>query len=444
MWGAIDRCVSDRVILLAGWLWFLVYAYPGYMSYDSSWQLSQARGIESINEWHPPVMAVMWRYLDDLVAGPILMLVLQSSLFLLGTFVVLRRAISPRKAALLAALLLVVPQNIVVLSVIWKDSQMAGFLIAGIACLFSQRRGWRVTGYVLIFLATAVRYNAAAATFPILVFQFGYGGSLRWWKRVGLACLVWVAMFVASQRVNALFVQQHTYPWPTASAPVDIAGIIRYSPHLDNDQLLRDTPGVPWHKTDKIQIRVRTWYRPEQQFLNVTQEPGQIFDYISTDADRAGITAAWKKLVLAHPLAFLHHRWEVFIATLDCRSGGAGGVFSEFLNPIYEPHLSHKASHSKVQQLWIDAMHWFDDTAMFHVALYFVLALALLGIGWRDRTSSVVLLSGLAYEAGLFLVAPAVDYRYSQWMIACTLLGGILVLAQRLRMRGTRHGSRLE
>ena len=89
-------------------------------------------------------------------------------------------------------------------------------------------------------------------------------------------------------------------------------------------------------------------------------------------------------------------------------------------------------------------MHWFDDTPMFHVALYFILALALLGIGWRDRTSSVVLLSGLAHEAGLFLVAPAVDYRYSQWLIACTLLGGVLVIAQRLRMRGKRHGSRVE
>jgi hypothetical protein len=42
-----------------------------------------------------------------------------------------------------------------------------------------------------------------------------------------------------------------------------------------------------------------------------------------------------------------------------------------------------------------------------------------------------VLLSGIAHELGLFAVAPAIDYRYSQWMVACALLGLVIATASR-------------
>jgi hypothetical protein len=429
--GSIDRWVTDRVILALGWLWFLVYAYPGYMSYDSTWQLAQARGVEPINEWQPPVMAVLWRYLDDIIAGPFLMLVLQSVLFLGGSYVLLCRVMRPRTAALIAVILLVVPQNITIMAVIWKDSQMAGFLVAAIAALFSAKRGWRIFGYVCLFLATGVRYNAAAATFPIVLFQLGYGGTWTKWRRLALACAAWVGLTVASFGANALLTERHMHPWPCGAAPVDIAGTIRYSPHLDNDQLLRDTAGVPWHKTDKIQIRVRTWYHPENQFLNVTEEPGQVFDYPGTDEQQAAITAAWKKLVFAHPWAFLHHRWSVFRAQLADNYAGAGGVYSGFTNDVYQDLLGHRAVHSKLQAAWVHAMEWFDGTPLYHVGIYFVLSILLLPLCRRDRLSALILLSGIAHELGLFAVAPAIDYRYSQWMVACALLGLVTATASR-------------
>src|SRR5512147_1784246 len=123
---AIDRVVTPRVILVAGWCWFLVYAYPGFMSYDSVYQLSQARCLEPMTEWHPPMMGVIWRYLDMLIAGPFLMLVLQSVLFLIGLSKLLGHVMSRRAAAITAVIVLLLPQNIIVMAVIWKDSQMAG------------------------------------------------------------------------------------------------------------------------------------------------------------------------------------------------------------------------------------------------------------------------------------------------------------------------------
>jgi hypothetical protein len=428
-----DRVVTDRVILVAGWVWFLVYAYPGYMSYDSAWQLSQARHIELRNDWQPPSMAWLWHLLDLIVAGPFPMLVLQSLTFVLGFRALFAHVMPKRAAAAVAVLLLLLPQNIVVMGVIWKDSQMAGFLAAGLACLLSERRWVRVAGYLFIFLASAVRYNAAAATLPIILAQFGAGGALPKWRRLALASAAWVGITVASFVFNGLLVEEHKYPWPTGAAILDIAGTIRFAPHYDNDELLRDTAGVPWHKTDKIQIRIRSWYHPENQFLNVTEEPGQIFEYPSTDAERAAITAAWKKLVFEHPLAFLRHRIGVFGAQLDCDAGGAGGVYADFTNPTYIDLLGHRAVHSWLQLRWVNRMHTFDGTLVFRVGLYFLLSIALLPLCRRQRLALIVLLSGIFHELGLFWVAPAIDYRYSHWMVACALAGAVILFVRRFR-----------
>jgi hypothetical protein len=426
----IDRLVTERVILVAGWVWFLIYGYPGYMSYDSAYELAQARHLEKMNDWHPPVFSILWRYTDALVAGPFPMLVIQSTVFLLGVRALLRRVLPGRAGAVVTVVLLLAPQTVVVLGVIWKDALMAGCLVAGIACLFSQRRPWRIAGYGFIFLATALRYNSAAATLPIILFQFGWMGTMPKWRRLALASALWVGIALAALLVNNHFVEERKYPWQTSVATIDIAGVIRYAPHLDNDQLLRDTPGVPWHKTDKIQIRVRTWYHPESSFLTVTTEPGQIFDYPSTDEQRAALTAAWKKLVFRYPFAYARHRLAVFDAQMRVDSGH---VWGEFTDPVYIDVLGHRAVHSTMQQAWLDAMMWLEGTIVFRTSFYFLIALALLPLCRRDRLAKVLLASGLVYELGLLVAAPAVGYRYSQWLVECTMLAAVMLFVRRYR-----------
>jgi len=52
----LRRIIVPAAILLAGCALFVVYAYPGYMSYDSAWQLREARS-GWLTDWHPPLMA---------------------------------------------------------------------------------------------------------------------------------------------------------------------------------------------------------------------------------------------------------------------------------------------------------------------------------------------------------------------------------------------------
>lgn len=429
----VDRLLTERVILVAGWVWFLVYAYPGYMSYDSSFELSQARHIEKMNDWHPPVFSLIWRYTDAIVAGPFPILVIQSVLFVIGVRALLRGLLPGRAGAIVTVAILLAPQTVVIMGVIWKDALMAGCLVCGIACLFTDRRPWRITGYVLIFLATAVRYNAAAATLPIVLAQFGWHSTLPKWRRLALASVLWVGIAVGSVLLNSYFVEEHKYPWQTSVAMLDITGVIRFAPKLDNDQLLADTPGVPWHKTDKIQIRARTWYSPRwSNFLTLTNEPGQIFDYPSNDAQFAAMTNAWKKLVFSYPLAYIRHRLAIFYAQLQIDDQL---VWGGFIEPMYIDVLGHRAIHSPVQELWVNTMARLEGTFVFRTSFYFILALVLLWLSRGDRLARVLVTSGLLYELGLLVAAPAIGYRYSHWLVECTLIALVMVFVRRYRAR---------
>ena len=123
----------------------------------------------------------------------------------------------------------------------------------------------------------------------------------------------------------------------------------------------------------------------------------------------------------------------MFLAELKFNGGGPHFIYSGIFDPIYDEELQHHELHSRLQQTWIDAMRWFGGTLMYQVSLYFVLSLVFLTMCRGNRRAVVVLASGLAHMAGLFALAPAIDYRYAHWMIACTLLGGVLVFATRFK-----------
>jgi hypothetical protein len=211
---------------------------------------------------------------------------------------------------------------------------------------------------------------------------------------------------------------------------LDITGTIRYAHRLDNDQLLADTPGVAWHKTDKIQIRARAWYTPYSNFLTLTQEPGQIFDYPTTDEQIAALTKAWKKLVFAHPFAYARHRLGMFYAQLKIDDGL---VWAEFNDPVFIDILNHRAMHSPFQRKWVEAMFWLEGTFVFRTSFYFWLAILLLPLCRGDRLTQVLLASGLLYECGLIVAAPAIGYRYSQWLVECVLLALVMTFVRRYR-----------
>jgi hypothetical protein len=398
------------------------------MSYDSGKQLLQARGLEPMSNWHPPVMAYLWRYCDLVVAGPFLMLVIQSVCLLAGMYLVLRRVLAQRAAAVAAVAILLSPPVLSPMGVIWKDSQLAGFLMLAIGVMISRRRAAQLAGCALVWLATAQRYNAAAATLPVLLALFTWDASHSRRRRYALATAAWIGITATSVLANDVLCERKEYV-AASLALLDISGIVRYAHDYRDEDILRDAPGVPWVRTDQIQRRTREAYHPTSNWLDLCGPTG-ILRYPSSDDQNAAVLAGWRHLIVKHPLAYLEHRFAVFFSELRLVHRHAFYLWASFSDsPETAQQLGGVGTHSWVQTAWISLVMMLSNTPVYWAWIYFVAAIVLLVASRRDPVALAVLASGICCELGLFIAAPAIDYRYSHWMVTCTIVGAVYRLA---------------
>ncbi len=411
------------MILGIGWVLVLAYAFPGYMSADSVSQLAQARGIEVLSDGHPPFMAMIWRGLEWICAGPFAMLVLQTGALLFGLDSILQRYVSRRTAALIAVLVLLFPPVLAPMGVIWKDSQMCGFAMLGIAVLAGGRMA---LGCAVLLAATAVRYNAPAAVFPVVVLLVRCAGG---WRRYAIALGVWLALTASAFEINIGLTQQEEHEWYSSLALHDIAGTLRFAPRCTGRQVERELAGVPLVAKAETQKHCRWQYQPTTHW-NLWHGERRIFDPPHTAAERDAVAAAWWAIITHHPKAYAKHRWAVFDKLL---AGPSMQVWGEFVENDYQRTLVMSANeHSGLQQWWLSLERWFSTTFLFHPGFYLVLAIALLPL-CRDRLGFAILTSGICHELALLPLAPSNDFRYSHWMIVCTVVGTVIVLVTRTR-----------
>ncbi|KAB2902106.1 MAG: hypothetical protein F9K40_07935 [Kofleriaceae bacterium] len=435
--------ITPRHILFAGWLLLFVYAFPGYMSTDSVVQLHQARtGVRT--DWHPPLMALLWGYLDRIISGPVLMLVLQTTLFFVGVFKLLARAFTPRVAALVTCAVVLFPPVVTTMAVIWKDSQMAAFFVAGTAAALSPHRRWRVVGWLLLGAAAAMRHNAPVAILPLAIFIVWTSSSRSRLLRVAIGVLASLAVGIGAMAVNSALTKKREYPWYGSLALLDVAGTTRYSaPRSDAEMqhLLRDTGLVVTediHRRTKLAYQPRTWWW-------LSHGDGRIWDYPTTKTQRLAIRRAWIDVVTDDPGAYWYHRRRVFNEVLGISKeepwSPVWWFFAE--SPEQAVGVGHNHSHSSYQRLLGEFFTERRNGPLFRVYWYFWLGWVLLGVAiWRRQALAVALLaSGLAYELTYFFLAPSPDFRYSHWMIACVVgvgfAGTTRVATELARRRGS-------
>ena len=441
---ARTRTIPPAAILASGWLVMLLYAFPGYMSFDSIAQLAQSRSNELLDN-HPPAMAVLWQYVEVFIEGPLGMLLLQSSALLAGVYLLLATRTTKRRAAVLAVAVMWFPPVLNTMSVIWKDSQMAGYLMLGTALLLSSRRGLRLGGLALIMLATAMRYNALAMTFPIVVLLFSWNPLHRWWKRYAISIAAWFALTIGSSMGSSALADHHAYMWHGSLALLDLTGTLRFSEPMTDAQLgptLAGTPlKVPDHFQDHAKAHLDPRASPTDDLWNAT---AALFDR-SVTADpkmRLAITRAWKTIVTAHPLAYLRYRLVVFGQLVQLDGTALGSPIYCWFTDVQQPfesgaRIGHLASPSYFQGVAQQVMIWSGETWLFHVGLYLILAVLLLPMCWGDREALAMVASGLSGQLGLFVISPTVDVRYSFWLMLATVAGAILIALRRIRSRGS-------
>jgi len=428
------RAASPRAILLGAFALFAIYAFPGYMSSDSVLQLTEARS-GHFTDGNPPLMAAEWWVLDRIVSGPILMLLLQGALLLGGLYVLMRRLLEPRAAAWTSAGIFLFPPVLVVMAVIWKDSQMAAFLVAGIAAMIQPRLRTRLVGLGLLVAACSLRHNALAAVVPLVAILFEWRPGLTWMKRLSIVAATAVVIVGAAFGLGRVLAAKHVRLTPVFN---DIVGVIAYTDHRTDDDLRYVLRGVP--------LKISSGYQPQAEILCELHDGWRVmtgdeafFTPPATDADWDALDRAWKELVLGDPMAYLSFHRADFARLLGWGDHLWGPIWNRFLEaPDQMNWVDHDASYSWAQvEIGTRWFYWLvDHTALFHPHAYALLALILLAL-CRDRLPVAIFASGLLYELSFFPVDVEPEFRYSHWMVASTCIALAILFVQRYRARRT-------
>lgn len=158
-------------LCLFGFVISLISFFPGYMSVDSVQQYEQAIS-GNYDDWHPPIMAFVWRVLNYIHKGP-------ESLFILHLFVlwvslaIMAIRLKNYRASWLVCTIGLLPWVVNFSGILWKDMGGA-FALLGCVAIILGKPNWRsISAFVLLlFYASNVRHNMLIPAVPICFFAF--------------------------------------------------------------------------------------------------------------------------------------------------------------------------------------------------------------------------------------------------------------------------------
>jgi hypothetical protein len=432
-----------RVVVAIAWLVLFLYGFPGQMMPDTIEHLMEARR-GFYTDASPPIYNLLFVLSDSTIGGVVLVFLLQITAFVFGAYVTFRHLV-PKRAHWLTLAFVVFPPVLTPLAPIWKDALMPGLLMLGFAGMFAARRWVRLLGLLALFGAISIRYNAFAAAFPIVVLLFEWRPGLTWVKRYAISLAAWVAITFAAFQTNVLLTDRPLHLWYSSLALFDIAGTVKNAtPRIPDAELDTLLAGTGFNNPEGVSTyeRVVKMYRPRNYFYLL--EPKDPIWTVPTvgiipapPEQREAIGHAWTTLVSEHKGAYLKHRWDVFRQCLAWATKlrtfwPVPKRFFEYPGTaqaqgigLHTTPLQHRASNA-FTWLW-------QHTPLFEPFVYFVISLVLLVFARNHRDVLALLLSGIAIELTLFFLASSPDYRYSHWMVLCTVLATITLVARRYR-----------
>jgi hypothetical protein len=443
--GLRRRLVEARPlsVLIAAFAVMLLYAFPGQMTRDSLDHLREAR-LGVYTDSHPPVINLLFKICDTLVAGPIGMLLLQNVLLLAGLYAILKLLLAPRRAAWIAAALYVSPPVLPVMAVIWKDCFMAGFLAVGIAGLFSPRRARRLWALAALCAATAMRYNAFGATLPLIVLLFQWRPGMPWLARYATAVALWFAITFVAFFANSALTDRQMHFWHSSLAVFDIVGTYAHvEGELPDAQMLAELEGTGLLIDHDVHATMRKLYSPRIFFPILLDPDHKLWELPITgfqpapQAQRDAIGRAFWHAVTTYPMAYVAHRLAATGAALDLETLRKGYINKRApKNLEYTQEFGISTASSFVQGRFIRYYYWLSaHTPLLVPWVYLVISILLIPFALRQRDVLAILLSGLVMESSLLFLAHSTDYRYSHWMVISTILAAIFVGVRRHRAR---------
>ena len=307
-------------------------------------------------------MAALWRLVEHVWRGPLGMFILQSTAFVAGAYLLLRRWMGPFAAAIATVLIAWFPPVSSTLAVIWKDSQMLGYATLGVALLARGTRRAQLAGLAALALASAMRHNAFTLTCAPIVLLFAWPGLARW-RRYAVAAGAWLGITALAFGVNAALTDEHKHPWTDAGQIWDVCGMIADAPPMSDDELAGLLAGTPFKVSTDIQRTIADAYDPAAGLYHVWDQ--HILDQVSDDAQRAAVDHAWWTLLGEHPGAYLEHRAAMFAQVMaPGRRQNIWVGIDSIGKDLYRDHPTPMQRRLRKWQLWT------GDTWLFWPWLY--------------------------------------------------------------------------
>jgi len=433
-----SRRLTPGVILLIAWVIFLIFAFPGQVTQDSFDHFHEGRlGIYS--DAHPPAVTALVRLCDRIVAGPLLVVVFQSGLFLVGLYAILVRFFATSTRAAWATLgIFLFPPVMIVMAVVWKDCTMAAFLVVGIAGLLADGRRAQLLALVALLAATAMRYNAFGATFAPILLLFQWRTGMPWAKRYAIAIAAWLAVTLGAFALNAALTDKPMHYWHSSIAIYDIVGTLaNVDEDLPDAELAPALAGTQLLVDRELHGHMRRLYSP-RDFWRILRDPQPLWAMPingfepAPRAQREAIERAYKTIITDHLGAYLVHRARVMHAVLvPPRSTLASTIVKRDIDPYRVAEFGFANRATTLQRWMTHSIRGIArGTPLFVPWIYAVLAIAAIALA-RRRAILALALSGIGMEASLIPLVHNDDYRYSHWMVVATLLALVATIVHR-------------
>lgn len=399
--------------------------YPGFMSIDSAAALSEGRAW-SFTDLHPPVLAVIWRYADLVVPGPLGMLIVQLAAFWTGLCLIAERleVRSDTRRVLFMLAVGFLPPVFSILGAIWKDVVMAALLVLAFGLAGRSSTFWPV-----VLLATATRHNAVFAVFPLIVFHLAERRRLSRALVLGAGATLLVVVTVAAVTRALPVRREHAVQFFVL---MDVVGVALRENQLPNVEAC-------FLKREPLTLAAAQASYSATHSLTLIQQDAPFRQCFDGGAVRA-LIREWVRSITASPLTYLAHRSTVF--------GHVIGWFqtpSDYLmmqttfRPEWFPTLEVLPGPSRLQMLLDRGLRAIEGLGVFRPWPY--LALAAACVGWAAlrgaRLPLFLATSGLLHEVALFVIAPGSDYRYSYWLVVSAVAAAAGLVLSTVKTRSS-------
>lgn len=452
--------VLPGVILLGSSLAISLFFWPGYLDADALQQINQAKtGV--FTDWYAPILDWFWRPLFLLHISPGFVLWLTIATFMLSVYELLRIAWNRWPAVAVTLLLTLFPPVLGFLGSLTRDTWFGACTFGAYALLArSMRFSGRartvlaILALIAVWIALAARQNAAPAVIPAVFIAVGtllraarssmagrqerqehLKNAGKGPKRQAISCtigsLLVLALFVLSQwflTYNVIgagrsYPEQHLLDWDLASLSLRSGKVL-----------------LPRSVFPSQNLKLLGEHYSPYTFVPLLAGPNHPLVWVTNGSVDSVLRHDWIDAVRKYPLGYLRVRWVVWTRQL----GWSGNVYEPY-HDGYDPNLWHyRASFPGLDRFALAYLGSFRNGPypaggpLNRVWPYLIVGTCV-GLDLLRRDRKELRLVGwlccfaVLYYLPYFFLAAGQVFRYAWFLVAATLIGLLVDVADRWR-----------